>query len=444
MCVPVQWVGKDGSGRITHLGGADGRGVAWGITAAEAIEAIASKQWDFYTEVAGRVALVVAVGTGANRHLATTPDGMTANNLDALPVEPRPLAGVWPQFPLSLPGLSAMTLARITRVQYTLGGGQHRTLFSGDLGAGGFREFEVPSSFFGGEPKVLRFDVMVPFPSAVSVFDPIVLTQVFGSDGPAARRNLEDAGRGWWQLDYVLTDEQGRPDPTKPERITPAVLTVRPRREEWRKRRLGIGFACSTLNVNCYFGSGRPGGPAVGIVVKEAAAPPPTSPPATVTVPNVVGQRLDLALATLHGAGFKVTVLGPADVSTNLEVESQSLTAGSSVKRGSGIIVTTRQIVAPTGVKRLEMQNVSNRQHALDIWLFDYTAGGWEKKTTIAYGATGSVDFEDGHVFAVAAVDPTMPYCGMDSPEDPDCVYSAATRQFPGDDDGVTLGWVIT
>jgi prepilin-type processing-associated H-X9-DG protein len=76
--------------------------------------------------------------------------------------------------------------------------------------------------------------------------------------------------------------------------------------------------------------------------------------------------------------------------------------------------------------------------------LFDHTVGGWSKKTTIAYQATGQVSFADGHVFSVAAVDNTMPLCDTGHPEEAPCVYATPNRTFEGDDSGLTLPWTVT
>jgi hypothetical protein len=163
-----------------------------------------------------------------------------------------------------------------------------------------------------------------------------------------------------------------------------------------------------------------------------------------VTVPNVVGQRLDFALRTLWAAKFKVTVVGATDVSTNLEVVSQDLTAGTTVKEGAGILLSARSIAPAPGVKALAITNQSNRAAALDVWPFDYTTGAWAKQTTIAYQDSGEVSFEDGHFFWVATVDGTTPLCDSGRPDEPACVYATPARNFKGDDDGLTIPWTVT
>jgi hypothetical protein len=216
----------------------------------------------------------------------------------------------------------------------------------------------------------------------------------------------------------------------------------------WTLGRVAVSVDCFSLNLNCYSGA-SPGvtsrhGNGVTVIATKAAPPPPPPPTPMVTVPNVVGQRLDLALSTLFAAKFKVTVLGPVDLTTNLRVKGQSVTAGTTVKEGSGILLSSEVITAAPGVKTLAIANQSNRAAPLDIWLFDHTVGGWSKKTTIPYQGTGQVSFGDGHVFSVAAVDNTMPLCDTGHPEEAPCVYSTPTRTFPGDDSGVTLAWTVT
>jgi hypothetical protein len=439
VCVPLQWVGRDVNGNITHIGGSSPRGVVWGLTTAEATSLINQRLWDFFVEVAGARAGVFVVNRGGADFLTTSPDGLSANNLDNLPMNPQPVAGVLPPFPLSLPGVRTMELMRVQSVNYAFGG-QLRPLTSQAISPTGATPVEpaVPASFWTQSPRWLYFDVLVPFPCEVMVFEVTNLTRVPG-DSPAARRALEAAGKGWWSLDYVLRKPDGTIDPTKPSRVTEARIIVRPSQAEWNRGRVYVDVVCFSLNSYC----GTSGGQGVAISIKKPAAPAPPATP-DVTVPNVVGQRLDLALDSLWAAKFKVTVVGPTDVSTNLEVVSQDLAAGTSVKEGSGILLSVRSITPAPGVKSLIIENQSNRGAPLDFWLFDYTTGSWSKQTTIAYQETGQVSFEDGHVYWVVAVDETKPRCDSGRPEEPNCVYATPGRNFNGDDDGLTVPWQVT
>ncbi|GAA1143004.1 hypothetical protein GCM10009651_29000 [Microbacterium natoriense] len=443
MCVPVLWVGKDRDGHITHIGGATATGMPWGLTVGEAVTAIDSRLWDFFTHVGDRYAMVVVRGSGGQRHLTTIPDSWTPNNLDSLPVNPAPLAGLMPGFPLSLPGPSAMSQTRIRSIQ-VLRNRRWETLFTGDHAVGSSLMIPVPQGFHDGNPPTFRLDVLVPFPAQIGAADPVVLP-VVTTDAPEPRRSIEEAGRGWCSIDYVLTHPDGTPDPTKPSRMTEARMHVRPTRSEWRKRRYGCAVTATSINVNCLMGGRtQTGGQAVGFTLVEPTSPPVQPPSDQVTVPGVIGQRLDAALTALWAVPLQVTLIGPVDVNTNLQVESQSPAAGSRVRRNSGVVLTTQRITAPTGVKELRIENRSNRQAALGIWLFDHSTGAWSHETTVDYEATETVSFEDGHLFTVAAIDPQMPYCSTGDPTDVDCVYASPTRQFDGDDDGATLDWTVT
>jgi Protein of unknown function (DUF3892)/PASTA domain len=442
VCVPIQWVSQDNNGTITHVGGSSRRGVVWGLSKAEAASLIQQELWEFFVEVGGARVPVFAVDRSGSTFLTTSPDGLGANNLDNLPMNPQPVAGVLPEFPLSIPGVKTMSLMRITSVQYA-SGGQLRSLVSQVLAPGTqSTKVTTPSSFWTQTPRWLYFDVLVPFPCEVTVHELTSLTRVPG-DSPAARRALEDAGKGWWSMDYVLTRPDGTIDPTKPTRMTEARIIVRPPALDWQLGRVYIGIDCWSLNTYCYTGAGTSlSGREVAISLTKPTAPPP--PKTTVTVPNVVGQRLDLALSMLWAAKFTVTVVGPTDVSTNLQVATQDLAPGTMVEEGAGILVSTHVITPASGVKSLSIANQSNRAVALDIWLFDYTTGHWSKETTVDYRDTGDVAFDEGHVYWVAAVDDTTPLCDTGRPDEPACVYATPARNFTGDVAGAAVPWTIT
>lgn len=436
MCVPVLWVGKDREGHVTHIGGASPAGQPWGLTVPEAITAIDTGTWDFYTQVADRYASVVVRGSGGGRHLTTVPDDWAPNNLDSLPVDPAPVAGVLPGFPLFYPGTSAMKQTRVRSVK-VLRNRRWETLFTGDKGVDAALAIGVPRGFHDGKPPTFRIDALVPFPAEIGVGDPVNLRMV-SLEAPEPSRSLEEAGHGWFAIDYITTRPDGTPDPTKPGRMTEVRIHVRPTATSWSSRRYSFALMASSINGNCLRGAKAQSAQFVGFTLVEPTSPPPQPVEPRVSVPNVIGMRLDAALNLLWGVPLRVTLLGPVDVNTNLVVESQSVPAGTSVKRNSGIILTTVRITAAVGVKELRIENQSSIQAPLDIWLFDNSTGIWSQDATIAYGATGSVSFADGHLFTVLAVD-----AGGD-PTDVDDVYSTPTRQFPGDDDGDTLPWVIT
>jgi hypothetical protein len=358
-------------------------------------------------------------------------------------MNPQPVAGVLPEFPLSIAGVKTMALMRVRSVQYA-GGGQLHSLVSHELAPDAEpTRLTLPTSFWTQNPRWLYFDVLVPFPCEVIVDSLPSMTRVPG-DSPAARRALEDVGKGWWSMDYILTRPDGTIDPTKPTRMTEARIIARPPIGGWLQGRVFIGVACFSLNADCYTGAGKSlEGREVAIVLTKAAAPPE---PATtkVTVPNVVGERLDLALKTLFAAKFIVSVVGPLEMSTNLQVVAQDLTAGTTVEERAGILLSTQVITAPTGVKSMMITNESNRAEALDIWLYDYTTGLWSKKTTIDYQDSGDVSFDDGHLYWVAAVDDTSPLCHTGKPDEAACVYATPARNFAGDGAGAVVPWTVT
>ena len=245
-------------------------------------------------------------------------------------------------------------------------------------------------------------------------------------------------------MDYILTRPDGTIDPTKPTRVTEARIIMRPSSSAWALGHVFLGVVCWSLNTYCYSGAGTSlSGREVAISLTRTATSTQTATP-KVTVPNVVGVRLDLALKTLWAAKFKTTVVGPTDVATNLQVVAQDLVAGTTVEEGSGILMSTAVITPAPGVKSLSITNQSNRAASLDIWLFDYTNGSWSNETTIAYQSTGEVSFDDGHFYWVSAVDDTTPLCDTGRPEEAACVYATPARSFKGDDAGPAVPWTVT
>jgi hypothetical protein len=85
--VPIQWVSRDSNGTITHVGGSSTRGVVWGLDKTDA---------EFFVEVAGARVPVFAVTRGGSKFLTTSPDGLGANNLDNLAMNPQPVAECCP------------------------------------------------------------------------------------------------------------------------------------------------------------------------------------------------------------------------------------------------------------------------------------------------------------------------------------------------------------
>ncbi len=70
--------------RISHVGG--GNPTRWKLTQQEAIVAIETGTWRFYTNVRGSIAwVIVARSAAGNKYLKTENDGEQPNNLLSLP-----------------------------------------------------------------------------------------------------------------------------------------------------------------------------------------------------------------------------------------------------------------------------------------------------------------------------------------------------------------------
>lgn len=443
MCVNVQWVTRNSSGNVTHIGGADPRTHAsWGLTTAEAVAQLRSKMWEFVVDVGGSASRVHAVLRGTGDYLTTSPDGTTANNLDLLPSNPQPLSGVFPQLPQSLPGGRTLELLQITGISYVENRQRHQVRIDGvtpgpattlqntvDIG-------QPPASFWGLDPRPIRIEALVPFPSTITVAcGPTVLRQVY-SDEILTQENLQDAGQGWWTVDYVLTGPDGLPDPSLPARLTPVRITVLPLRQDWQQENVWLGVYCHTLNPACYalpVTSDR----YVSFTLRKPPDIPKLPPRPKVTVPGVVGLREDQALNALWAVPLQVQVIGPVDVATNLVVESQSPVAGASVNPHSTVYLTVQTITPPTGTKSVVVENVSNVQRTLDIWRLDQTTGAWAKAATVGYGAAEDVDLpDDGHLYTLSAF-----FEGEEPPDDR--AYSMRTDVVLADGDGSVGLWQI-
>jgi len=440
MCVPIQRVHRDSSGVITHVGGSTRDGVPWGLTVDEAARLQEERLFTWFVEVpAGqKVDIWVKTSPTGRKFLTTSPDGVSANNLDSLPNMPNPLSGTLPAFPLNVPGSLTTSLMRVTSISYT-GNNKLTPIANTPLAPDGtVYAYEQRGTFWRATPRWFYVYATVPFPAEYSVsLNAISIERV--QSNPARRRDLEAAGKGWWSLNFILTRPDGTIDPNKPSRMTEVEIVINPGSFAWKSRNFAIGVSAYSMNPYCpSHGSG------VVFRIRQPAAPE-VPPPVTAIVPSVVGQRLDTALRTLWNLGFtRVFPLGPVDISSNLNVDSQNPAAGSTARLTESIFLTTSVATPKTGINKIIINNQSNRAKEVDIWLFDMTTGNWNKKTSIAYRGQGEVELDDGHTYQIAAVDPTLLNCRSSRPDEVSCVYAAPQGIFVGDDDGNTTTWQVT
>ena len=453
MSVPIQWVHRDPSGVITHVGGSTDQGRAWGLTVQEAADLQDAMSYNWYVEVpAGhRVDVWVRTSAAGHKFLTTAPDGISANNLDSLPNLPQPLAGVEPPYPLSIPGEFTVNLMSIDTISYSGNNtltplpGPPFTPMSGVRAGLPVPTFVRPASFWQRQtPRWLYLSATLPYPadyqvSLDSASGPGSIQWVATND-VVRRRAVEATGSGWWSYELVLTGPNGAIDPALPARLTPVKLVVNPGTRAWGRRHFNVLVTCRSVNPNSH-GGGMAG---VSFTLLEPQAPTPPPPPPTVVVPNVVGLSLDAASRIVWGMGLHLTTLGPVAVASDLKVDSQSPVGGTTVNAPGSVILSTSLAVAAPGIKSLVLTNQSNRAQPLDIWLYDAASGQWAKDSTIAYQAQGTVDLSDGHLYLVAAVDPTLNNCHGGTPDEVSCVYWMPQRSFFGDDDGTDLPWTIT
>jgi hypothetical protein len=282
-------------------------------------------------------------------------------------------------------------------------------------------------------------DAVVPFPARYGIFlNGLSIERVSGDD-LARRHALEASGKGWWTLDFVLTRSDGSIDPDKPSRLTEVKLVINPGSSVWSSSNFVVSIDTHSTNPYC-----RNHGNGISFRVRKPTTPA-VQQPATTVMPSVVGERLDLALNVLWALGLKrAVILGPTAVSSELNVVSQAPAAGTVIKLINSVTLTTELANPQPGTSKLHINNQSNRGRAVDIWLFDMSTGSWRKATTIAYQAQKEVEFEDGHLYQVAAVDATLLNCRSGRPDDASCIYAAPQAVFLGDEDGAVGGWQIT
>ena len=418
MCVPVLHVHRR-KGVITHIGGSGPDHVPWGLTVGEAGALIANKEWDFFVEVpAGSQVPVLAKKSRGKYFLTTSPDGKAPNNLEALPDLPNPLAGVKPWFPQSIPGRSIVDRTSVQDVfyRYKLRPSSAWTeVHRGPFGATRpSYNLPVPNAFWSGGSRMIRLAALLPFPATYGVDENGPLERVDGDD-IARRTALEAQGRGWWSWDLVVTNADGTIDPSKPSRLTEVRVSVRPSDEAWTKKDFVLELTVVGINPSCSTSA------SVGLRFFNPPVPPRVASPEPekCTLPNVVGLRLDNAFKALEPCGLVIGTYGASSLDAGRDkVVAQSIDPGTKVAPKSELLLGLEPITpAAIGYKELVVTNASNRSGPLDLWLFDYTVGGWTKKATVARNATATVALVNKHMLLLVAVDPADPACSSGHPE---------------------------
>jgi len=442
MCVPIEFVHRNSSQVITHVGGSDPwGGKPWGLRVDEAADLIERKLYGFYTTVATPARVIAKVSSAGNKFLTTSPDGSRPNNLDLLPDIPNPIAGVEPQFPLSLPGWPTTDASKIASLEYASGPGQ-RSAIGQQLGTDKEHVQSVPASFFGAQRRTLYLNAIVPFPAEYRVVfpdrpvDPERWPKRISSNDIASQRDLEAKRLGWWAYDLVLTRPDGSIDPSKPTRLTEVSFIVRLPPFLQSQDDDTVVLYIHSINPNCHGAWAK-----IKFRLKSSSAGA-AAVPADVTLPDVVGLPLDQALNALWDLGLVVYHNGPVAASKDLKVDSQIPAAGTSVKPGSNVAVYTSYAVKPKGTNKITANNASSLGKSLDIWIFNYSTGAWSKEATVPYQAQKDVALPDGKWVRTFAVDTTHPSCRSGKADENACVYGWA-GPFLGDSSGQPYIWPI-
>ncbi len=76
---------QDKYNRITHIGGLNADGTRWRLTLDEAINAIETGKWKFFTHVGGHSRWVLVASRNGRKYLRTEADQDTPDNLLSLP-----------------------------------------------------------------------------------------------------------------------------------------------------------------------------------------------------------------------------------------------------------------------------------------------------------------------------------------------------------------------
>lgn len=413
---------------------------------------IDSQTWDFFVDLpaGSRVPVLAKTSPTGKRFLTTSPDGTKANNLDALPEFPSPLAGIPPSFPLSIAGTSLVAKTSVQDVTYSyqpLGVvfdpvKPPRTVeHAGPFGSGN-AEIPVPDVFWVDGVHTITITALLPYPATYTLTEAWQagneqnLERVLG-DNNGRRSTLEEEQKGWWTWDLVLTRPDGSIDPTKPGRLTEVRITVHP--SPGLTKNLVLTLGVRGLNPNCAAVA------AVGL--QFFTTPPLTRPPLpTHPLPDVVGLRLDKAFDALDFCHLSIYTPG-AEMPSYGEstVLKQSIAPGTLVREYSSLTLTVgASSTSTSGIAQLAVTNESDRSKSLDLWLFDYTVGGWSSVGTVPFQGSLLVPLTDGHSQWLVAVDPSDKLCVTGMPDELHCVAWNEIGPRTGSSEGSTANVTIT
>lgn len=192
---------------------------------------------------------------------------------------------------------------------------------------------------------------------------------------------------------------------------------------------------------------GQTPGPQASVTTK-ASPPPPT------VVPNIVRLFSNQAVEVLEAAHLKQGfVYNPTGEyrSDRLRVVRQAPVAGEIVDRNSAVDYRVELATQQRGVKQISLYNCNDSRRAVNIWVYDISAGIRQEKGQItaqwngtcpAPGATPlQVKFESNHSYLLVAVDVGNINCGRNDPEIINCRRLEMT--ILGDSSGEILNQVI-
>jgi hypothetical protein len=454
MAVPIHFAARDHNGRITHVGGIGPRNTTWQLTKAEVVQAIEGGTWVFFTQGPMNKPAVVRV-QGDN--LVSAPDGVSTNNLDNLPPLVSPMGGGWPSLPMSFPSLVSWQKLLVHRARVVTNGPDRVVERPAIYRKWGYYSPDVDSPAIYLETTDrhsgwISLDINLPLLSPVQV----QVTSVFNAAYlfTSLKQVSSDIRRDLAADEFYVTEGPSFASTGEPDRLNEMRVVCGIPDWAWQDGKFAVQIYYSSLNP--YARELYPAGlfvvPAVLFLPKGyAPATPPIVPlNNNATVPDCIGLTLKQAEAAVVAAGLQPRLSSAAlftpNITDNSVVIGQSPVAGTGVRRASWVDLTpTQDASVVRGVKTVRFHNQCQQQRPLQLWINDITSGQWSDKGAMAFGgAPISVDFADGHQFAIFAADYALNGCRPDTNRPPDlCIYKS-TGPVLGDKDGDIADIVIT